>query len=108
MKIRMKTAVSGSRNGVPWPPRGGTVELPDDEAAGLCASGMAEPVADDEVETATVPDDAEERALTTETAAPVTPSAPAAEAEPMAPPKKASPARKATAKKTAPAKPARE
>ncbi|MGW0993528.1 hypothetical protein ACWD5V_09495 [Streptomyces sp. NPDC002523] len=104
MKIRMKTAVSGSRNGQPWPPRGGTLELPDGEGAALCASGLAEPVADDvdaSVETAIPEGDAEKRALTTQTAAAVTPNAPAAEAEPPMPVKKAAPARKAAAKKTA-------
>ncbi|MET7479539.1 hypothetical protein ABZT17_34970 [Streptomyces sp. NPDC005648] len=102
MKIRMKTTVSGSRNGVPWPPRGGTVELPDDEAASMCAAGMAEPLADDEdVETATEPDDAETRALTTETAAAVTQSAP--DPAPKAEPAKTAPA-KTTAKKATPAK----
>lgn len=127
MRIRMKTQVSGSRNGVPWPPRGGVLDVPDDEGAELCASGVSVPVADeadDSVETATVPDDAEtggaeesgadvekatppddteKRALTTETAAAVTPNVKAAT------PRKA-PAKKTTAaKKTAaPAKSAQE
>lgn len=44
MKIRMKLTVSGSRDGQAWPPRGEVADLPDDEAAQLCARGIAEPV----------------------------------------------------------------
>lgn len=68
MIVRLNGDISGTRDGLPWPPRGSMVELPDDEAAQLCANGMAVPVVTDEVETAVVPDDAEQRALTTETA----------------------------------------
>jgi hypothetical protein len=96
MKIRMKTAVSGSRNGELWPPRGGTLEVPDDEAAALCSNGMAEPVAADEVEKAVPEDDSEKRVLTKESAAAVTPSGD--EKEEPAP----APAKKTTAKRTAP------
>nr|MDT0658031.1 hypothetical protein [Micromonospora sp. DSM 115978] len=55
MRVRMKGQISGSRNGVPWPPKGGVIDLPDDEAAQLCDAGMATPVTGDEVETATAP-----------------------------------------------------
>lgn len=41
----MKTKIAGSRNGVRWPEAGGVVDLPDGEAADLCAAGLAEPVA---------------------------------------------------------------
>lgn len=44
MKVRMKVAISGQRNGVEWPTVGSVIDLPDDEAAGYCAAGMAEPV----------------------------------------------------------------
>lgn len=54
MKIRMRATVSGSRDGVPWPGRGEVVDIPDDEAAGYCAIGLAEPVPD-EAETAVAP-----------------------------------------------------
>jgi topoisomerase IA-like protein len=101
MKVRMKVDISGARDGQSWPARGETADLPDEEAASLCASGMAEPVTADDVETATPPDDAEARVLTTETAAAVTPSQPAAPTEPQAPTKKAAPAKKTAAKKTA-------
>lgn len=102
MKIRMKIDVSGSRNGVPWPPRGGVLDLPDAEGAALCAMGGAEPVEDDDVETAVPDDDTEKRALTTETAAAVTPNEPTAE-QPPAPAKKTAPVKKtaAPAKKAA-------
>lgn len=46
MKIRMKVAVSGTRNGRPWPAYGEVAEVSDAEGADLCAAGMAEPVAD--------------------------------------------------------------
>jgi hypothetical protein len=77
MKVRMKADVSGGRNGVEWPRRGGTVDLPKDEALQLCRNGIAEPVdsSADEVETATVPDDSHKRALTTETAGSTIPDA---------------------------------
>ncbi|MGW1498924.1 hypothetical protein ACWCQW_10190 [Streptomyces mirabilis] len=60
MIVRIKGDISGSRNGAPWPKRGETMELPDDEGTALCASGLAVPAADtdEEVETA-VPDDAD-------------------------------------------------
>lgn len=45
MRVKMKADISGSRNGRPWPRRGESVDLPDQEAAQLCAGGMAEPVA---------------------------------------------------------------
>jgi hypothetical protein len=52
VRVRMKVDVSGSRNGVKWPARGETVEVNDEEGTQLCASGIAAPVPDDEVETA--------------------------------------------------------
>lgn len=66
MRIRMRTDVSGSRDGQPWPKRGETMDVSDAEGADLCASGMAEPVGDKDhdVET-TATGDSERRALTT-------------------------------------------
>jgi hypothetical protein len=52
----MKADVSGTRDGVSWPPRGEVINVPDDEGAQLCGSGMAEPVVEDRVETATTPE----------------------------------------------------
>jgi hypothetical protein len=42
MQVRMLVDISGTRNGQPWPRIGGTIELPDDEAAGYVAAGLAE------------------------------------------------------------------
>ncbi len=39
--VRMTGDISGTRDGVRWPARGETVELPDAEAASLVAMGMA-------------------------------------------------------------------
>lgn len=67
MKVRMKVDVSGTRNGQEWPRRGSIVDLPDAEAIQMCEAGMAVPVVDDDVETATLPADEESRPLTTRT-----------------------------------------
>ncbi|MFF4347535.1 hypothetical protein [Streptomyces sp. NPDC001530] len=62
MKVRMKLQISGTRDGQEWPAKGGEVDLPDDEGAQLCASGLAEPLADgNEPENAAAPDTAEKR-----------------------------------------------
>lgn len=61
MKVRMKGDITGTRNGEPWPPVGGEIDLPDEEAANLCAAGMAVPVKEDKVETATPPAEEETR-----------------------------------------------
>ena len=63
MKVKLKVDMSGTRDGYDWPARGAVVDLPPEEAAGLCDAGMADPVADKaKPEQATVPDDAEQRA----------------------------------------------
>lgn len=49
MLVRIKGDLSGTRNGERWPRRGETIDLPPAEAAELCAIGMAERVADDDV-----------------------------------------------------------
>lgn len=46
MKIKMKIQITGTRNGVSWPPPGGEVDLPDREAAKLVDAGFATPVVD--------------------------------------------------------------
>lgn len=46
MKIRMKTHITGTRNGAYWPPAGTEIELPQGEATDLCTAGLAEPVAE--------------------------------------------------------------
>jgi len=50
MKVRMKTQLTGSRNGVRWPAAGEVKELTDNEGADLCAAGLAEPVVEERVE----------------------------------------------------------
>lgn len=47
MQVRMKVQLSGTRDGSPWPGIGGTVDLPEEEAAQMCAAGMAETVKGD-------------------------------------------------------------
>lgn len=58
MLVKMRAHVSGLRDGQPWPPVGGTIDVPDDEGATLCANRMAEPVYDPEhrVERAVAPE----------------------------------------------------
>lgn len=41
MRIRMKVSVSGTRDGESWPAKGGTIDLPEDEAKNLIATGIA-------------------------------------------------------------------
>jgi hypothetical protein len=41
MKVQMKAQISGLRDGKPWPDVDEVVDLPDDEAAQVVASGMA-------------------------------------------------------------------
>jgi hypothetical protein len=64
MRVRMKVSLSGSRNGVSWPARGEEVVLPDGEAADLCRSGLAEPVAEPEKNTETATPPAAEKRVT--------------------------------------------
>lgn len=44
MRVKMIVELSGSRDGKPWPRRGEIADLPDEEAAQMCASGMAETI----------------------------------------------------------------
>ena len=48
MLVKMLGEVSGTRNGVLWPPIGHLIELPDDEAIPLIDSRMAIPAVDPE------------------------------------------------------------
>lgn len=72
MRIRMKIALSGLRNGQPWPAVGQTTELPTGEAQHLVASGIAEEVPDGPPaeETATPPPSEDTKAPEPETATP--------------------------------------
>lgn len=42
MRVKMKVGIAGTRNGEEWPPLGGGIDLPDDEATHLRKVGMAE------------------------------------------------------------------
>lgn len=42
MRVRMKVTISGTRDGQPWPERGGLVDLPDAEAEHMISAGLAE------------------------------------------------------------------
>ena len=55
MKVKMREQITGYRNEVAWPSPGQVVDLPDVEAAKLCAAGRAEPVVEDRVEKAVAP-----------------------------------------------------
>jgi len=55
MRVLMCVPISGSRNGADWPPVGGTIDLPADEAEHLCAAGLAIPAAAPEPEKAAAP-----------------------------------------------------
>lgn len=53
MRVRMLVSISGTRDGVEWPARGGLVDLPDAEAADMIRAGLAAAfVVEGEVETA--------------------------------------------------------
>lgn len=58
MIVRMTVRLSGTRNGQDWPGIGETVDLPDAEAADLCAAGLAVPEPETAVRTATPTEDA--------------------------------------------------
>jgi hypothetical protein len=42
MLVTMRRQISGTRDGVDWPAPGGTIDVPDDEAATLIQLGHAE------------------------------------------------------------------
>lgn len=48
MRVTMKAQVSGLRDGEPWPPVGGVIDVPDDEAVSLIAQSLATDDATDE------------------------------------------------------------
>lgn len=55
MKLTMLVSLSGTRDGVDWPSRGGAVDIPDDEAADLIAAGLAKKWSKDDDSTTTGP-----------------------------------------------------
>lgn len=42
MLITMKSQITGTRNGEEWPAVGGTIDIPDLEAADMIEAGLAE------------------------------------------------------------------
>jgi len=42
-KVRMRSKLTGTRDGLDWPDVGGVIDVSDDEAAVLIHHGMAEP-----------------------------------------------------------------
>lgn len=79
MRVRMLVTMSGTRDGKPWPTRGNTIDVPDEEGADLCRNNLAIPSADVDddvevstpstvaVETRTAPPAVTEKPLTTKT-----------------------------------------
>lgn len=57
MLVSMLTKIGGYRNGLEWPDRGGTIDVPDHEAADLIANGYAEPATAEEAPDAPDPAD---------------------------------------------------
>jgi hypothetical protein len=70
MWVKLIGTMTGTRDGVDWPPIGSTIDLPADEAIALCGSNMAIPVNADDVELAVVADPAVEVRATTIAPAP--------------------------------------
>lgn len=52
MRVRMNVTVSGTRDGESWPPKGGLIDLSQDEAEGLIANRIATAAKDDDEEPA--------------------------------------------------------
>ena len=44
MLVKMLEHITGLRDGKAWPPRGGIIELPDQEALSLIAHAYAQPI----------------------------------------------------------------
>ncbi len=63
MLVKMRTEISGLRDGIPWPLVGGTIDLPRDEALAMLENGSVEPVYDPkgDIERAVLPLNAELR-----------------------------------------------
>lgn len=70
MRVVLTGEMSGTRDGQEWPPRGSTIDLPDDEAIRMIDTKMAIPApVDGDIQMAVMPGtDVEQRALTTDSA----------------------------------------
>jgi hypothetical protein len=72
MRVKMKVDMSGTRDGVPWPPRGTPIDLPEAEALQYLNADMAVPAGEEPPQTATMPtDDVETRGPVTTRTGPV-------------------------------------
>lgn len=60
VRVAMLKFISGTRNGEAWPRPGGTIELPEHEAADLCTAGYAREATDDDPEPGEAPAPADE------------------------------------------------
>lgn len=62
MRVKLKAQISGTRDGVAWPPVGTVVELPEDEARQMIYAGTAGPLDDKDAAEPVVsmPDNVEE------------------------------------------------
>lgn len=98
MRVQMIQHITGTRDGLEWPLAGGTIDLPDHEAADLIGAGLAKESTDEAVETEADPtgDGPDETPAEDSDA----PDATEPDSEPAEPVK----ARKAPAKKAAAAK----
>lgn len=50
MRVEMIQHITGTRDGVEWPLKGGTIDLPDHEAADLIGAGLAKEATGEAVE----------------------------------------------------------
>lgn len=91
MRIRMKVGLSGTRNGVDWPPAGEETDIPTGEAQHLVDAGIAEKVEEGEDQA----HEAASRPLTTDGAgAPLVENAAAPQADEKRPAARKAPAPK--------------
>jgi len=98
MRVEMKAHITGTRDGVEWPTVGGTIDLPDHEAADLIGAGLAKEATDEAVEAEADPTgDGPDEAPAEDS----DPADPTEQDEPTAEQGKA-PAKKAPARKAAP------
>jgi hypothetical protein len=44
VRIRLRVGLTGTRNGVEWPPRGSEMDLPEQEARDMIHGGLVDPV----------------------------------------------------------------
>jgi hypothetical protein len=62
VKVILAAHLSGTRNGIPWPPPGGEIDVPEDEAADLFRNELAVVAPEEAPEEAAVVEGPTERA----------------------------------------------